>query len=144
VRAIQITETGGPDVLRLTELPDPVPGLGQLIVEVAAAGVNYIDTYHRSGAYPMPLPFIPGSEGAGTVTAIGPEVSTVSVGERVAWATCLGSYAEQAVVLAEQAVPVPAGMDTEIAAGCLLQGMTTHYLAVSVHPVQPGETGAAG
>jgi NADPH2:quinone reductase len=140
VRAIQITETGGPDVLRLTELPDPVPGLGQLIVEVAAAGVNYIDTYHRSGAYPMPLPFIPGSEGAGTVTAIGPEVSTVSVGERVAWATCLGSYAEQAVVLAEQAVPVPAGMDTEIAAGCLLQGMTTHYLAVSVHPVQPGET----
>jgi NADPH2:quinone reductase len=124
----------------LTELPDPVPGLGQLIVEVAAAGVNYIDTYHRSGAYPMPLPFIPGSEGAGTVTAIGPEVSTVSVGERVAWATCLGSYAEQAVVLAEQAVPVPAGMDTEIAAGCLLQGMTTHYLAVSVHPVQPGET----
>jgi NADPH2:quinone reductase len=140
VRAIQITETGGPDVLRLAELPDPEPGPGDLLVEVAAAGVNYLDTYHRSGAYPMPLPLIPGSEGAGTVTAIGPDVSTIEVGDRVAWATSLGSYAEQAVVPAEQAVPVPKEVDIEIAAGCLLQGMTAHYLVVSVHPVQPSET----
>lgn len=140
MRAIQITETGGPDVLRLAELPDPEPGPGQLLVEVAAAGVNYLDTYHRSGTYPMALPFGPGSEGAGTVTAVGPEVSTVAVGDRVAWATNLGSYAEQAVVPAGQAVPVPEEVDIEIAAGCLLQGMTAHYLAVSVHPVQPGET----
>jgi NADPH2:quinone reductase len=140
VRAIQITETGGPDVLRLAELPDPEPGPGDLLVEVAAAGVNYLDTYHRSGAYPMPLPLIPGSEGAGTVTAIGPDVSTIEVGDRVAWATSLGSYAEQAVVPAEQAVPVPKEVDIEIAAGCLLQGMTAHYLVVSVHAVQPSET----
>ncbi|HET9257523.1 MAG TPA: quinone oxidoreductase [Pseudonocardiaceae bacterium] len=140
MRAIQITETGGPEVLRLAELPDPEPGPGQLLVEVAAAGVNYLDTYYRSGAYPIPLPFIPGSEGAGTVTAIGPGVGTVAVGDRVAWATSLGSYAELALVPADQAVPVPAGIDIEIAAGCLLQGMTAHYLAVSVHPVRSGET----
>jgi NADPH:quinone reductase len=140
MRAIQITETGGPEVLRLAELPDPEPGPGQLLVEVAAAGVNYIDTYQRSGAYPMPLPFIPGSEGAGTVTAVGPDVSDVSVGDQVAWAASPGSYAELAVVPAEKAVPVPQGVDLEIAAGCLLQGMTAHYLTVSVHAVQPGET----
>ena len=140
MRAIQITETGGPDVLRLAELPDPEPRPGQLLVEVAAAGVNYVDTYHRSGAYPMPLPFIPGSEGAGTVTAIGPDVSTVAVGDRVAWGTSLGSYAERAVVSADQAVAVPKEVSLEVAAGCLLQGMTAHYLVVSVHPAQSGET----
>ncbi|MBA2472027.1 MAG: quinone oxidoreductase [Pseudonocardiales bacterium] len=140
MRAIQITETGGPDVLRLAELPDPEPGPGQLLVELAAAGVNYIDTYQRSGAYPMPLPFIPGSEGAGTVTAMGPDVGDVAIGDQVAWAGSPSSYAEQAVVSVEQAVPVPPGVDIEIAAGCLLQGMTAHYLAVSVHAVQPGET----
>ncbi|MGH3821400.1 MAG: quinone oxidoreductase family protein [Pseudonocardiaceae bacterium] len=140
MHAIQITETGGPDVLQLTELPDPEPGPGQLLVEVTAAGVNYLDTYLRSGVYPTPLPFIPGSEGAGIVTAVGPGVGDVAVGDRVAWATSLGSYAEQAVVPAGQVVPVPEEVDSEIAAGCLLQGMTAHYLAVSVHPVQPGET----
>jgi NADPH:quinone reductase len=140
MRAIQITETGGPEVLRLAELPDPSPGPGELLVELAAAGVNYIDTYHRSGAYPMALPFIPGSEGAGTVTALGPDVSDVAVGDQVAWAGSPGSYAERAVVPAAQAVPVPQGVDIEIAGGCLLQGMTAHYLLVSVHAVQPGET----
>ncbi|MDT7595764.1 MAG: NADPH:quinone reductase [Pseudonocardiales bacterium] len=140
MRAIQITETGGPEVLRLAELPDPSPGPGELLVELAAAGVNYIDTYHRSGAYPMPLPFIPGSEGAGTVTALGPDVSDVAVGDQVAWAGSPGSYAERAVVPAAQAVPVPQGVDIEIAGGCLLQGMTAHYLLVSVHAVQPGDT----
>jgi NADPH2:quinone reductase len=140
VRAIEVTETGGPDVLRLTELPDPEPGAGQLLVKVAAVGVNYIDTYHRSGAYPMPLPFIPGSEGAGTVIAVGPDVESIAVGDRVAWALSPGSYAELSVVAAQEAVPVPEGVNIEIAGGCLLQGMTAHYLAVSVHAVQPGET----
>jgi NADPH:quinone reductase len=140
VRAIEVTETGGPDVLRLAELPDPEPDAGQLLVKVAAVGVNYIDTYHRSGAYPMPLPFIPGSEGAGTVIAVGPNVDSIAVGDRVAWALSPGSYAELAVVPAEQAVPVPEGVNIETAGGCLLQGMTAHYLAVSVHAVQPGET----
>jgi NADPH:quinone reductase len=140
VHAIQITETGGPDVLRLAELPDPEPGPGQVLVEVAAAGVNYVDTYHRSGTYPMPLPFIAGMEGAGIVTAVGPGVGDIAVGDRVAWATNLGSYAEQAVVAADQAVPVPEGVDLKIAAGSLLQGMTAHYLIRSVHSVQPGET----
>ena len=140
MRAIQVTETGGPEVLRLAELPDPEPGPGQLLVELAAAGVNYLDTYHRSGAYPMPLPFIPGSEGAGTVTAVGPDTGGVAVGDRVAWATSFGSYTEFAVVPAEQAVPVPQSVDSETAAGSLLQGMTAHYLTVSVHPVQPGDT----
>jgi NADPH:quinone reductase len=140
VRAIQVTETGGPDVLRLAQLPDPEPGTGQLLVKVAAAGVNYIDTYHRSGAYPMPLPFVPGSEGAGTVIAVGSDAGDIAVGDQVAWAAAPGSYAELAVVPAEQAVPVPAEVDTDIAGGCLLQGMTAHYLAVSVHAVAPGET----
>jgi NADPH:quinone reductase len=140
MRAIQVTETGGPEVLRLAELPVPEPGPVQLLVELAAAGVNYLDTYHRSGAYPMPLPFIPGSEGAGTVTAVGPDTGGVAVGDRVAWATSFGSYAEFAVVSAEQAVPVPQGVDSETAAGSLLQGMTAHYLTVSVRPVQPGDT----
>lgn len=140
MRAIQVTQTGGPEVLRLTELSDPEPGPGQLLVELAAAGVNYLDTYHRSGAYPMPLPFIPGSEGAGTVTAVGPGTGGFAVGDLVAWATNPGSYAELAVVPAERAVPVPQGVDSETAGGSLLQGMTAHYLTVSVHAVQPGET----
>ncbi|HKS52124.1 MAG TPA: quinone oxidoreductase [Pseudonocardiaceae bacterium] len=140
MRAIQVTETGGPAVLRLAQLPDPEPGTGQLLVKVAAAGINYIDTYHRSGAYPMRLPFVPGSEGAGTVIAVGPDAGDIAVGDKVAWAAAPGSYAELAVVPAEQAVPVPAEVDTDIAGGCLLQGMTAHYLAVSVHAVAPGET----
>lgn len=139
MRAIQVTETGGPEVLRLVELPDPAPGPGELLVDVAAAGVNYIDTYHRSGAYPLALPFIPGSEGAGTVIAVGPGVSEFAVGDKVAWASSLGSYAERAVIPQQQAVPVPAGVSIETAAGCLLQGMTAHYLTVSVYPVRPGD-----
>ncbi|MBV9143126.1 MAG: quinone oxidoreductase [Pseudonocardiales bacterium] len=140
MRAIQVTEIGGPEVLRLAELPDPEPEPGQLLVEVAAAGVNFLDTYQRSGAYPVPLPFIPGREGAGTVTAVGPDATGFATGEQVAWATSLGSYAEQVVVPAEQAVPVPPDLPIQTAAGCLLQGMTAHYLVVSVHGVQPGET----
>lgn len=140
MRAILVSENGGPEVLRTTDVPDPVPGPGQLLVEVAAAGVNFIDTYHRSGAYPMSLPFVPGMEGAGTVAALGPGVDGVAVGDRVAWATSPGSYADLALVSIENAVPVPADVDLQTAAGSLLQGMTAHYLTVSTHPVQRGET----
>lgn len=140
MRAILVSNYGGPKVLRLTEVPDPAPGPGQLLVEVAAAGVNFIDTYHRSGAYPKSLPFVPGTEGAGTVTALGPGVDGVALGDRVAWATSPGSYAELALVSTENVVPVPAEVDLQTAAGSLLQGMTAHYLTVSTHPVQRGET----
>ncbi len=141
MRAIQITEHGGPEVLRPSDidLPD-TPGDGQLLVDVAAAGVNYIDTYQRAGIYPMQLPFVPGVEGAGTVAAVGPGVEDVVVGDRVAWAAGPGSYAERAVVSAMDAVPVPEGIKTETAAATLLQGMTAHYLTVTTYPVQPGDT----
>jgi NADPH:quinone reductase len=140
MRAVQVSEPGEPEVLRLVELPDPKPGPGELLVEVAAAGVNFIDVYHRDGSYPMAVPFVPGAEGAGTVTAIGPGVDTAAVGDRVAWAMSLGSYGEQAAVPAGKAVPVPEGMELQTAAGGLLQGMTAHYLTVSTYPVQPGDT----
>jgi NADPH:quinone reductase len=139
VRAIQISETGGPDVLNPMELPDPQPGPGQLLVDVAAAGVNYIDTYQRDGTYPMELPYVPGLEGAGRVRAVGEGVTAFAVGDRVAWAETLGSYAERAAVPAEKAVPVPDGVSDEAAVGALLQGMTAHFLVNDTHVVQPGE-----
>jgi NADPH2:quinone reductase len=139
MRAIQVTEYGGPDVLRLRELPDPEPGDGELLVRAAACGVNYIDTYHRSGAYPVELPFTPGMEGAGVVRAVGGGVDGMGVGDRVAWASTTGSYAEQVLVPADRAVPVPDGVDDDVAAAALLQGMTAHYLTVSTYPVQSGD-----
>jgi len=110
VGAIQITEYGGPDVLRLRELPDPEPGDGELLVQAAACGVNYIDTYHRCGAYPVKLPFTPRMEGAGVVRAVGGGVDGIAVGDRVAWASTTGSYSEQVLVPADRAVPVPDGV----------------------------------
>ncbi|HYH30509.1 MAG TPA: quinone oxidoreductase [Pseudonocardia sp.] len=139
MRAIQITAAGGPDVLTPAELPDPQAGPGMLLVEVAAAGVNYIDTYQREGIYPMPLPYVPGLEGAGRVRAVGEGVSGVAVGERVAWAENLGSYAELVAVDAAKAVPVPDDVPDDVAVGALLQGMTAHFLVTDTHPVQPGE-----
>jgi NADPH2:quinone reductase len=139
MRAIQITQTGGPDVLTPTELPDPTAGPGELLVEVAAAGVNYIDTYHRAGIYPMTMPFVLGLEGVGRVRSIGEGVSGFAVGDRVAWAESQGSYAELVTVLADWAVPVPDGLSDEVAVGALLQGMTAHALAHDVYPVQPGD-----
>lgn len=140
MRAIQVTAIGGPEVLVPTELPDPVPGPGQLLVRVAASGVNYIDTYQRSGGYPMSLPFVPGSEGAGVVEAVGPGADPDLTGTRVAWATAPGSYAELAVVDAATAIPVPDGVTDPEAASVLLQGMTAHYLVTSTYPVQRGDT----
>ncbi len=140
MRAIEVKQNGGPEELRLVELPDPQPGPGQLVVDVAAAGVNYIDTYQRSGAYPLPLPLYLGSEGAGTIAAVGPEVTDFAVGDHVAWATGSGAYAEKAVVAAVNAVPVPAGVSDELAAAVLLQGMTAHYLVTDTHRISAGDT----
>ncbi|MGH8966426.1 MAG: quinone oxidoreductase family protein, partial [Actinomycetes bacterium] len=136
---IQISSAGGPDVLTQVELPDPEAGPGTLLVEVAAAGVNYIDTYQRQGIYPMSLPYVPGLEGAGRVRSVGADVSGFAVGDRVAWSENLGSYAELAAVAAGKAVPVPDALSDDVAAAALLQGMTAHCLVTDCHPVQPGE-----
>ncbi|MBY6364501.1 quinone oxidoreductase family protein [Rhodococcoides corynebacterioides] len=141
MRAILVTRTGGPDVLDLTDVPDPTPGAGDLLVRVDAAGINYIDTYFRTGTYPRELPYVPGDEGTGVVEAVGEQVGgDFSVGDRVAWASAPGSYAELAVVPAAVAVRVPDGVDAPQAASVLLQGMTAHYLVESTYPVQPGDT----
>lgn len=139
-KAVMVRATGGPEVLEFGEVEARTPGSGELLVDVAAAGVNYIDTYHREGRYPLPVPFGIGLEGAGRVAAVGPDVTGVAVGDRVAWAHAQGSYAEQAVVPAAAAVPVPAGVDDETAAALMLQGMTAHYLVASTYPVQEGDT----
>jgi NADPH:quinone reductase len=139
VRAIQISSAGGPDVLTPVELPDPQAGPGTLLVEVAAAGVNYIDTYQREGIYPMSLPYVPGLEGAGRVRAVGDRVTGFAVGDRVAWSECLGSYADLVAVAADKAVPVPDALSDEVAAAALLQGMTAHAFTTDAHPVQAGE-----
>jgi NADPH2:quinone reductase len=137
--AIQIGEQGGPEVLKWTELPDPTPGSDQIVVEVAAAGLNFIDTYQRSGLYPVSMPFVPGLEGAGTVLAIGDDVDTVEIGDQVAWATSPGAYAGQVAIPAASAVKVPDGIDLEVAAALVLQGMTAHFLAMSTYPLGPGD-----
>jgi NADPH:quinone reductase len=141
MRAVLVQETGGSEVLRVQDLPSPDPGPGELRVDVVAAGVNYIDVYYRTGAYPLPTPFIAGSEGAGVVSALGTGVTGYQVGDHVAWAMIPGAgYAEQVIVPAERAVPVPAGIDDQTAAAVLLQGMTAHYLTRSTYPAKPGET----
>lgn len=140
MRAIEILEYGGPEVLRPADLAAPEPGPADLAVSVDAAGVNYIDTYFRTGAYPRPLPFVPGIEGTGRVTAVGTEVHGFSVGDRVAWASGSGTYAQQTVVPADVAVHVPSGVDEEVAASALLQGMTAHYLITSTYPARRGDT----
>jgi NADPH2:quinone reductase len=140
MRAIRIHETGGPEVMRYEEVPVPEPGPGQVRVKVAATGLNYIETYHRGGLYPMPLPFTPGGEFAGTVDALGEGVGGFAVGDRVATAAGSGGYAEYALAPADKLVAVPAEVDLALAAAVLLQGMTAHYLAYSTYPLKPGET----
>ncbi|SDR33498.1 quinone oxidoreductase family protein [Thermostaphylospora chromogena] len=140
MRAVVVSATGGPEVLEYTERPDPAPGSGEVLVEVAAAGVNFIDTYHREGRYPLPLPFVIGLEGAGRVIEVGDGVTGLSVGDVVAWTDGLGSYAERVVLPAGRVVPVPQGVTAEQAAAAALQGMTAHYLIHDVHPVRPGDT----
>jgi NADPH2:quinone reductase len=139
MRAVRVHETGGAEVLRLETVPDPVPGPGQVLVRLEAAGVNFIETYQRKGLYPRALPFIPGEEGAGIVEAIGPGVEDVQVGDRVASVGFKGTYAELALADASRVVVVPDGVSSRDAAAAMLQGMTAHYLATSVHALQPGE-----
>ncbi|WP_063009009.1 quinone oxidoreductase family protein [Nocardia kruczakiae] len=140
MRAIQVSEHGGPEVLVATEVDDPVIGPNQLLVDTEAAGVNFIDTYIRTGTYPQAVPYIPGSEGTGVVAEAGSEVTEFTVGDRVAWAAAPGSYAEKVAVDAAVAVAVPDGVPAAVAASALLQGMTAHYLIESVYKPQPGET----
>lgn len=140
MRAIYATAAGGPEVLSAVELPTPSPGPGELAVDVAAAGINFIDTYERAGVYPKVFPHVPGIEGAGRIRAVGPGVEGFEPGQAVAWAAAPGSYAEQAIVPAKVALPVPDGVDLEVAAALPLQGMTAHYLVTSTFPVQAGQT----
>jgi NADPH2:quinone reductase len=140
MRAVVVSEPGGPDVLQIQELPRPEPGPGQLLVEVAASGVNFIDVYKRQGVYPMARPFVMGEECAGRVVAVGDGVSEFSVGDPVAAASTQGTHATHVVIDAERAVAVPDGVPLEVAAAAMLQGMTAHYLVNSTYPLSEGET----
>jgi NADPH2:quinone reductase len=141
MKAIRVHVCGGPEALRYDELPVPAPQAGEALVKVAAAGVNFIDVQHRAGRYKPPgLPFTLGSEAAGIVTAVGAGVSEVAVGDRVAYAMVLGSYAEYAAVAARRLVKVPAEVELETAAAVMLQGLTAHYLTHSTYAVKPGDT----
>ena len=140
MKAIRVHKTGGIEQLKLEEIPVPQPAENEILVKIHAAGVNFIDIYHRTGLYPLPLPFVPGLEAAGTVEAVGAGVNDFSVGDRVAYSTQLGAYAEYAVVPAEKVVSVPDGVSLTDAAAVMLQGMTAHYLTHSTYPLQAGET----
>jgi NADPH2:quinone reductase len=140
MKAIRVEVHGGPEVLELADLPDPAPGPGELRVRVEAAGLNFIDVYHRTGLYPNPLPFTPGLEGAGVVTGVGEGVSVFQEGDRVAWTRALGSYAESALVPQDQAIAIPPGVETRDAAAVMLQGLTAHYLCSSTYPLESGDT----
>jgi NADPH2:quinone reductase len=139
MKAIRVSSTGGPDVLALEDVPSPEPGTGQVRVRMAAAGLNFIEVYQRTGLYPVTLPWTPGGEGAGAVTAVGPGVTTLRVGDRVASVIFSGSYAEEALVPQERAVLVPSGIDLQQAAAALLQGMTAHYLVFTTFPLKAGQ-----
>jgi NADPH2:quinone reductase len=140
MQAIQVSQPGGPEALRPAQVPTPEPGQGQVLVDLVATGVNFIEIYQREGRYPMPLPFTPGGEGAGVVSAVGPGVTEVKPGDRVASVDLDGSYAAQALVAADRLVPVPEGIETETAAAVMLQGMTAHYLLRDVYALQAGDT----
>jgi len=139
VRAAQVRRTGGPEVVEVVDVEEPRPGPGQVLVEVDAAGVNFIDTYHRSGVYPRETPFGLGLEGAGRVLGLGDGVEDLAEGQLVAWKQAPGSCAERVVVEVAEAVPVPRGVDAETAASLMLQGLTAQYLCTSTHAVAPGD-----
>jgi NADPH2:quinone reductase len=139
MRAVRVHEYGGPEAMRLEELPTPTPDEGQVLVRIEAAGVNFIDVYQRSGLYKGPLPLPVGLEGAGVVEAAGRGVTTARVGDRVAWTGIPGSYATHNVVPADRVVALPAGVDARAGASAMLQGMTAHYLAHSTYPLKPGD-----
>ena len=140
MQAIQVSQVGGPEVLTPVDVPAPSPQPNEALVQIKAAGVNFIDVYFREGRYPTPLPFINGQEAAGVVTEVGSEVTTLQPGDRVAYSSRLGSYAEYAAVPADRLVKIPAELDFEQAAAAMLQGMTAHYLLHSSYPLQKGQT----
>lgn len=140
MNAIYFTQTGGPEVLTFTNLPTPTPKPGEALVRLTATGINYIDTYHRSGLYAVPLPFVPGNEGAGVVEALGDGATGLAMGQRVAFAALVGSYAEYAAVPADKLVPIPDALTDQQAAAAMLQGMTAQYLAYTTYPIRPGDT----
>jgi NADPH2:quinone reductase len=139
MRAVVVTRSGGPEVLELQDAPSPAPGPGEVLVDVAVAGVNFRDIYERRGEYGSPPPLVAGIEGVGRVASVGEGVEELAPAARVAWNNAQGSYAEQVVVPAARAVPVPEGIDDELACAALLQGMTAHYLTHSTYPVQEGD-----
>jgi NADPH2:quinone reductase len=139
VKAVRVHAPGGPEVLRYEDVPDPRPQAGEAVVRVEAAGVNFIDVYHRTGLYKVPLPATLGQEGAGTVLEVGADVRDVAPGDRVAWASLLGAYAEKEVVPANRLVKLPESVSAREGAAAMLQGMTAHYLACSTFPLKPGD-----
>jgi NADPH:quinone reductase len=140
MKAIRVQHTGGPEVMELADLPVPQPKPSEALVKVSAAGVNSIDVQFRDGRLRTPVPFIPGQEGAGVVTAVGPQAKTVKVGDRVAWSGTLGSYAEYVAAPEEHIVPVPASVTDEQAAAVMMHGLTAHYLVNDAHKLKAGET----
>jgi NADPH:quinone reductase len=140
MKAIQVKQAGGPEVLELVDLPVPQPKPNEAVVKVAAAGVNFIDVYYREGRYKATPPFILGQEGAGVVTAVGSEAKSVKNGDRVAWTGLLGSYAEYVAVPADRLVPIPNGVSDQQAAAAMLQGMTAHYLSHDTYRLKKGDT----
>jgi NADPH2:quinone reductase len=140
MKAIRIHAAGGPEVMRLDDVPPPVPKAGEAVVKVDAAGLNYIDVYFRTGLYKAEYPLTLGLEAGGTVTAVGPNVSEVKVGDKVAYTGVAGAYAEYAAVPAARLVVLPAGVSTKQGAAAMLQGMTAHYLACSTYPLKQGDT----
>ena len=139
MKAIQITEYGGPEVMKYSEVPDPVAGQGEALVKIEAVGVNFTDIYSRAGVNPPGLPWIVGVEGAGVVTAVGSGVDSIRVGDNVAYSGVFGSYAEIASVPASKLIKLPDGLDAKAGAAVMLQGMTAHYLCHSTYAVQPGD-----
>jgi NADPH2:quinone reductase len=140
MKAIRIHAAGGPDVMRLDDVPQPAPKAGEALVKVDAAGLNYIDVYFRSGQYKAEYPLTLGLEAGGSVAAVGPNVTEVKVGDKVAYTGVPGAYAEYAVVPAARLVVLPAGVSTRQGAAAMLQGMTAHYLATSTYPLKAGDT----
>jgi NADPH2:quinone reductase len=140
MHAIEVAETGGPEVLTYVEKPQPKPGPGQVLIKAEAIGVNFIDTYFRSGQYPREVPFVVGTEVCGIIAAVGDDVAALGIGDRVVTAQADGAYAEFCVAPADLVAYVPDGVPAEVAASALLKGMTAHYLIKSVYPVQQGDT----
>src|SRR5438093_2657243 len=139
MKAIRVHTPGGPEALRYEDVPQPAAGPGEVLVKIEAAGVNFIDVYQRSGHYKLPVPFTLGQEAAGTVAAVGPGVAEPKVGERVAYTTILGAYAEYAVVPADRVVALPDGVSAKQGAAAMLQGLTAHYLATTTYPLKVGD-----